>query len=126
MARILIIDDEEDVRATVRQMLEVAGHEVDEAAGGEDGIRRFSLHPFDLVITDILMPGKGGLTTIRDLRERFPQARVLAISGGGKDKKLNFLSTARTYPGVQTLEKPFSRAGLMTAVNELLLSDSSL
>ncbi|MBE0617583.1 MAG: response regulator [Proteobacteria bacterium] len=123
MARILIIDDEEDVRSTLRQMLEVAGHQVDEAAEGEEGVRRFSLRPHDLVITDILMPVKGGLTTIREIRERYPQAKILAISGGGKDKKLSFLSTARTFPGVRTLGKPFSRADLLTTVQELLASE---
>ncbi|MBE0617974.1 MAG: response regulator [Proteobacteria bacterium] len=120
MARILVVDDEEPVRAMIRQMLEGAGHVVEEAEDGEAGIRAYRTRPSDLVITDILMPNKGGLVAIKEMRAAFPDARVIAISGGGRTGRLSFLSTARTFPGVRTLKKPFRRADLLSLVDEVL------
>lgn len=120
MARILVIDDEEPVRAMLREMLQRAGHEVTEAADGDAGLSAFRSQPPDLVITDILMPAKGGLVTIKEIRSLDPAARIIAISGGGKTGKLSFLSTARTFPGVKTLRKPFRRAELLGLVEEVL------
>ncbi|MBI5441894.1 MAG: response regulator [Deltaproteobacteria bacterium] len=123
MARILIIDDEEPVRSMLRQMLEGAGYEVEEASDGDEGIRLFRSKPADLVVTDLLMPNKGGLVTISELRREHPAVRVIAISGGGRNGKLNFLSTARTFAGVRTLRKPFRRAELLEMVADVLASD---
>jgi len=120
MARILVIDDEEPVRAMIRQMLERAGHAVEEAADGDAGIRAYRARPADLVITDILMPAKGGLVVIKEMRAACPDARFIAISGGGRTGRLSFLSTARTFPGVRTLKKPFRRADLLSLVEEVL------
>jgi CheY-like chemotaxis protein len=120
LARILIIDDEEPVRVMLRQMLEREGHEVAEGTCGREGLALYRQRPADLVITDILMPETGGLVAISELRAEFPDARIVAISGGGRDGRLNFLATARTFPGVRTLRKPFSRADLLEAVNALL------
>lgn len=120
MARILIIDDEEPVRVMLRQMLEREGHEVVEAACGDEGLALYRAQPTELVITDILMPRTGGLVAISELRKEFPSARIIAISGGGRDGRLNFLATAKTFPGVLTLRKPFQRAELLQAVAILL------
>lgn len=123
VARILIIDDEEPVRSMLRQMLEGAGYDVQEACDGDEGLRLFRTNPADLVVTDLLMPNKGGLITISELRRDHPDARVIAISGGGRNGKLNFLSTARTFPGVRTLRKPFRRAELLDVVAEVLAAE---
>jgi CheY-like chemotaxis protein len=121
MRRILIIDDEVPVREMLRQMLEREGYEVSEAEDGESGLKLYRSAPADLVITDILMPGKGGLVAISDLRREFPKVSIIAISGGGRSGKLNFLATARTFPGVRTLRKPFRRSELLDAVRESLV-----
>lgn len=120
MARILVIDDEEPVRTLVREMLQRAGHEVEEAFDGDQGLASFHRHPADLVITDILMPTKGGLVTIKELRAAVPDVKIIAMSGGGKTGKLSFLSTARTFPGVRTLKKPFRRSELLNLVEATL------
>lgn len=122
MAKVLIIDDEEPVRLMLRQMLERAGHQVAEARDGDEGIEAYRRAPADLVITDILMPNKGGLAAIGELRREFPSTRIIAISGGGRGGKLMFLASARTYPGVVTLKKPFTRNELMEAVTAVLAS----
>lgn len=120
MARILIIEDDLLVRGVVRDVLEEAGHQVDEASDGEEGVARYGTRRFDLVITDILMPKRGGLNVIREIRRLRPRAKVIAISGGGKDGKLSFLSTARSFGGVVTLAKPFQHQELLAKVGELL------
>ncbi len=120
MAKILVVEDEEHVRDVLRQMLEQAGHRVRTATDGEEAVRVWRLWRPDLTVTDILMPNKGGLVLIKEIREISPTAPILAISGGGRTGKLNFLSTARTFPGVVTLRKPFSRKEFLSAVEQAL------
>lgn len=120
MAKVLVIEDEEQVRDIIRQTLERAGHEVFEAADGEEGIEAYRANKVDLVITDILMPKKGGLVTILELRQENPDLKIIAMSGGGRSGKLNFLSTAKTFPGVKTFRKPFRKTEFLAVVDELL------
>lgn len=120
MALILIIDDEKMMREVLRDTLEGAGYRVLEADDGVQGVELFCRHCPDLVITDILMPNKGGLHVIAEVRKLHPGAKIVAMSGGGRDGKLNFLSTARTFPGVMTLNKPCPRKELLAAVGQLL------
>lgn len=120
MAKILVVDDEPEVREILGEMLARAGHEVFRAADGEEGLRAFREHRPDLVVTDLLMPVRGGLSLIVEMREVDPEARVLAISGGGPRGNLNFLDTARALGGVETLRKPFRRAEFLAAVDRTL------
>lgn len=102
MTRILVIDDEPQVRAMLRQMLEREGYEVVEAEEGEEGMRRYREQPVDLVITDILMPQKEGIETIRALRRTNPGVKIIAISGGGRMSKLDScLLPRRSAPSVR-------------------------
>jgi DNA-binding NtrC family response regulator len=120
MARILVVDDEASVREVLRDLLTDAGHQVVEAVDGEDALRRFRVASTDLVITDILMPNAGGLNLLGALSQKAPALPMIAISGGGKDGKLNFLSTAATFPTVRTLKKPFHVTDLLGLVQESL------
>lgn len=81
MARILLIDDEPLVRRTLQLALENAGHSVATAEDGEGGIALARTLGFDLLVTDVLMPGRDGLDTIMDMRRERPAMRILAISG---------------------------------------------
>ena len=81
MARILVIDDEADMRGLLEETLQSAGHEVSLAADGEEGMKRFRARPADLVITDLYMPGQEGLETIMQLRREFPSVAIMAMSG---------------------------------------------
>ena len=121
MARILIVDDEELFRKMLRQMLELAGHKVTEAADGAEGIEAYRKAPTDLVITDIFMPDKEGISTIQDLKQEFPDAKVIAVTGGGnKSCGYEYLKFAETVGADKTLSKPFERQEILDAIQELL------
>ncbi len=120
MTRILVIDDEDQVRSMLRQMLEREGYEVLEAPNGKVGIDLCRQEPSDLVITDIIMPDKEGIETILDLRRDFPDVRIIAISGGGRIRPENHLHLAAAAGVLRTLAKPFTRQEILQAVAELV------
>ena len=120
MARILVIDDEAPVRAMLQQMLERSGHNVTVATEGEEGMLLFHDDPADIVITDIFMPEKEGIETILELRKQAPQTKIIAISGGGRAGKLDFLATAKNLGAHQALAKPFERKELLDAIDAVL------
>ena len=120
MARILIIDDNTEVLGTYCRILEHAGYEVVVTVDGKKGIRLFrGIFP-DLVITDILMPEKEGLETIRELKRDFPDVKIIAISGGDKVGPGNYLKMAKNIGAMCTLAKPIEREELLKAVRECL------
>lgn len=122
VARILVIDDEPQVRAMLRQMLEREGYEVLEAEEGGAGMKLYQTQSPDLVITDILMPGKEGIETILAMRKAHPDVKIIAISGGRRMGKLDILPIAQTFGAVYTLAKPFEREELLEAVQAVLAS----
>jgi DNA-binding response OmpR family regulator len=120
VARILIIDDEDQPRRMLQQVLIRAGYDVVEARDGNQGLQLFRVSQTDLIITDILMPEKEGLETIIDLRREFPAVKIIAISGGGRTGNLNFLEVAKRLGAQRTLQKPFELQEMLIAVRELL------
>ena len=114
MATILIIDDEEPIRALLRTTLESAGYEVTEAPNGRIGLELYRHKPTELVITDILMPELNGLDMLLELTREFLHAKVIAISGVGGEQ--NVLDVAKLLGARQTLQKPFSLPQLLDAV----------
>ena len=122
MAHILLIDDDELLRDTVMQMLELDGHRVSEAATGDAGLRTFASTPgIDLVITDILMPGTDGTRVIVKLRQGKPNLPIIAISGGRRALSPEFsLETAAVAGASLQLAKPFGRRELQDAVKTVL------
>ena len=119
MASILAIDDDAMVRGMLVATLSSAGHavvDVDNARGGLQSIRA-SLP--DLVITDIVMPGKDGIETIIELRRDFPKLPVIAMSGQSEFSPL-YLKMAKPLGAVKILKKPFSMDVLLRAVDEVL------
>lgn len=120
MARILVIDDNEDVRAVVSGVLESAGHEVTVAPNGARGIEQQRKSPAEVVITDIVMPEKEGIETIRDLKQEFPELRIIAMSGAGMLNTANYLLTAKALGAHAVLRKPFGPSALLELVQDLL------
>ncbi len=126
MARILLIDDDAQLRDTVSQLLALDGHQVSEAADGHLGLARLDHgERFDLVITDMLMPVTDGAQVIVDLKKRCPGLPVLAISGGRRAlSPAVSLDTAQLVGACHALAKPFGRAKLQEAVTAALASSS--
>jgi CheY-like chemotaxis protein len=122
MARVLIIDDEPEIRTLVQAVLDGAGYQTIQASDGREGIAIQRKNPSDLIITDLIMPGQEGLETIIELRRLYPKVRIVAMSGGGHGGVLDFLPMASQLGAARTLAKPFTRDQLLTAVREALAS----
>jgi YesN/AraC family two-component response regulator len=120
MARILIIDDELQIREMLTQMIEREGHEVLSADNGKTGIRLNRDFMADVVITDIFMPEKEGIETIMELRAGNPAVKIIAISGGGSKGQVDYLKIAKSLGATRALSKPVKRKDLMTTIDELL------
>ncbi len=120
MARILVIDDEENVRAAIRKMLQMAGHEIVEAADGEEAVRRYHEEPTDLVITDILMPGRIGLDVIEELRRKYPRVKIIVMTAYLEE----VFSMAEELGANRSITKPFKQQDLLRTVQELLEEDA--
>ena len=120
MAEILIIEDQNEVRELLSTLLSRSGHRVREARDGQEGIHSFRTSRADLVITDLIMPRKEGLETIIDLRKEFPDLKIIAISGGGRAGRKDYLKTAELCGASRIFHKPFDIDELLAAVDELL------
>lgn len=120
MKRILIIDDDDQVRKLMATMLEREGYCVDQLNDGVNAYHQYSAEPYDVVITDIIMPEKEGLETIMEIRRDYPECRVIAISGGGRISPSDCLSMAKRLGAAYTFSKPFERAELLNAVRKLV------
>ena len=130
MARIIVIDDEKDIRNVLKEVLERAGFDVEIAGNSDEGLELLREKGADLVITDIIMPGKDGVDTVYNIRREFPNTRVIVISGGGNVAPLEYeptaikttayLASAFAAGADVTLAKPFDRGELLNIVNKLV------
>jgi DNA-binding response OmpR family regulator len=121
MARILVIEDDESIRLLYKRRLEMVGHQVIDAPDGDAGTRLYRADPTDLIITDIVMPGKEGIETIRELRRDFPEAKIIAVSGGGEAiAGSTCLQLAHHLGADRTFAKPINWGRLLDAVNDLV------
>ncbi|MFC1629367.1 response regulator [Gemmatimonadota bacterium] len=115
---ILVIDDEENIRELVRAILENAGYTVLEAADGSIGIEVFRANQVDLIITDLIMPGKEGIETISELKKEQPDVKVIAMSGAVNSS--TYLHMAGSLGADETISKPFHMHELLETVERLL------
>ncbi|MDY0389934.1 response regulator [Desulfobulbus oligotrophicus] len=118
--RILVIDDDDQMRTLLRQVMEWAGYEVMEAENGREGMQKHLKQPADLVITDLIMPEQEGLETITSLKKAYPAIKIIAISGGGRIGPEAYLPAAQELGADKVFTKPFDVHELAEAVRELL------
>jgi len=118
--RILVIDDDPDVRGSLTKILTRAGYEVVEAADGAAGVELQHRAPADVIITDIFMPGLDGLQTIRQLKREGSGVKVIAVSGGDRTGTIDLKEHARLMGAFKVLAKPFEMHELLQAVKEAL------
>jgi CheY-like chemotaxis protein len=115
VARILLIDDNDFVRETIRRVLAVSGHNVETAVDGTAGLAKFAPAAFDVVLCDLFMPGEGGTGTMRRIRDQDPRVGIIAISGGSGGTPED-LATTVDHGADLALAKPFSNRDLLDAV----------
>lgn len=115
--RLLVVDDEPAVAKIAERLLQQAGYDVESAIGARDALSRFDTQHFDMVISDVVMPGMSGPELVRELTRRRPELRVLFVSGYADDDALVADIAARQ---VAFLPKPFSRASLLHKVRDVL------
>jgi DNA-binding NtrC family response regulator len=118
MARILVIEDDADVQALMRDVLSESGHLVFLANDGREGPSRYRHERPDLVITDIFMPERNGLDVILELAPT--HAKIIAMSGGGDLDRSDHLDDAIYFGACRGLAKPFTANALISAVDEAL------
>ena len=119
MAKILVVDDEAPIRQVIARVLTRAGHEISEAADGAAAASKLKAEPFDLVITDIVMPNLDGLETLMNLARDGEKVPVIAMSGIYPQSSL-YLKVAKSLGARLTLSKPFNESELVAAVENVL------
>ena len=124
MAHILIVDDDPMIRIALRQALRSEGHKVTEAPDGQAALVLYRERHPDLIITNIVMPEKDGLETIKELRRDFPDAKIIALTGYEESVAGGHLELAREYGAAHAFTKPFDRDKMVAAVKELLAAGS--
>jgi DNA-binding NtrC family response regulator len=117
MARILVIDDEQSVRAAIEQALKIKDHEVIGAEDGTEALKQYSEESADLIITDMYMPGQDGIGVMVQFRKLAPQLPIIAMSGNPKG---DVLMIAEKLGAIGVLEKPFEVKELLSLVERAL------
>ncbi len=120
MKKILVIDDDIIARTTIALILVGAGFQVVTAEDGNKGLVCMHNEQPDVVITDLIMPGKEGIETIRDILAEQSKAKIIAISGGGRACNLEYLHLAKALGAIETLAKPFEPEDLLSCVDRCL------
>jgi CheY-like chemotaxis protein len=118
--RLLVADDDADMRQSMRLLLERVGHEVELAADGADALNLQRGRACDILITDIFMGEADGLEAIENFRHEFPAVRIIAMSGGSRRfSGDSYLATARLAGADAVLLKPFEIDELLGMLNKL-------
>tara|TARA_B100001179_G_C18601140_1_gene410361 strand:- start:23 stop:382 length:360 start_codon:yes stop_codon:yes gene_type:complete len=118
--RILVVEDDELVLETLKELLKARDHDVETACNGDEALKVMrEENKFDVLISDIIMPEKEGIETISEAKLIQPDLKVIAISGGGRTNNLDFLELAKKIGADKTLAKPFKNGDLMEALSSL-------
>ena len=118
--RVLVAEDNADMRAMMKMVLEEAGYDTQFAADGRGALESQREHPADVLITDIFMPETDGMETIDRFKSRFPQTRIIAMSGGGEKSRMDYLTIADNLGVNATLRKPFDAKTLLQTLQIVL------
>lgn len=118
MLNILVVDDEEQMRTMLREMLEREGYNVMSVPNGALALKVHRENPADLIIVDMIMPEKEGIDTIIELKRDFPEVNIFAMSGGGRNEPEQYLHMAKRLGADRTFTKPFKRSKLLEAIKD--------
>ncbi|HKQ26354.1 MAG TPA: response regulator [Burkholderiales bacterium] len=117
MTRVLVIDDNDDFRNLALRWFQIHGVEAEGASDGAEGLELQRARPATVIVTDIFMPEKDGIETIRELLREFPAAKIIAMTG--HESLTNYDAFAREIGAAKTFKKPFKLDDLLAAVKEL-------
>jgi CheY-like chemotaxis protein len=117
---VLVVDDHRDIRDFMQIALEAEGYSVHTATEGEQALAMQRECPADLLVTDLFMPGREGMSTIEGFKAEFPGTRIIAISAGGGTGERDFLPAAALIGADATLRKPFTADQLIEAVRTVM------
>jgi CheY-like chemotaxis protein len=120
MDEIVVVDDDALMRELLAEWLSAAGYRVRQAETGNDALQLLRSQAAGLLITDMDMPGRDGAQTLEEARRLQPGLAVIAISGGARKGRRDWVATARDLGAANTLAKPFERADLLAAVAKIL------
>mgnify|MGYP000411485681 CR=1 FL=1 len=120
MATLLLVEDDDLVRDMLSQVLQRAGHDVIGAANGEEATEQLKRCEPEILITDIIMPKKSGITLISEVKQRHPNLEVIAISGGGRLDPIGYLDLSESLGASVSFEKPVDNSALLMAIDLLL------
>lgn len=122
MAKILLVEDDDLVRDMLAQVLKRASYEVESAANGEEATELLKKMEPDVMVTDIIMPKKSGITLISEVKNKHPNMEIIAISGGGRLDPTGYLDLSESLGASISFEKPVDKAALLMAIDLLLQS----
>lgn len=120
MAKILLVEDDNLVRDMLTQVLQRANHEVICATNGEEATEYLKNNTPDIMVTDIIMPKKSGITLISEVKNRHPNLEIIAISGGGRLDPTGYLDLSESLGASVSFEKPIDNTALLMAIDLLL------
>lgn len=118
--RVLVVDDDPEMRGAVERILSAAGYAVDLAADGDQAIAAQRARPADVVITDVFMPTRDGLETIQFFHAQYPDLPIIAMTGGSPTGRIDeYLNVAEVAGARATLRKPFAAQALLDSLSAL-------
>jgi two-component system response regulator (stage 0 sporulation protein F) len=120
MAKILLVEDDDLVRDMLAQVLQRASHEVISATNGDEATELLKTIEPDIMVTDIIMPKKSGITLISEVKNKHPNMEIIAISGGGRLDPTGYLDLSESIGATVSFEKPVDKAALLMAIDLLL------
>jgi two-component system response regulator (stage 0 sporulation protein F) len=120
MAKILLVEDDNLVRDMLVQVLQRASHEVESATNGEEATEILKRIKPDIMVTDIIMPKKSGITLISEVKSQHPNMEIIAISGGGRLDPIGYLDLSESLGASVSFEKPVDKSALLMAIDLLL------
>ena len=119
--KVLVTDDDAELRDVICRFLELADHEPIEASNGVECIKQLRANKdVQLLVLDVIMPEQEGIETLTQVREEFPQLKLLMVSGGGRTQAGDYLNMAKSLGAHETLAKPFRAEQFLDTVNRLL------
>ena len=120
MPRVLVIEDDMPLRATLRKVLEQAGHTVFDASDGRQGLALWHREQTDVVVTDLYMPEKDGIEVLLEIKRFTTPTKIVVMSGGGLRSVIDWSASVLSLGADGVIEKPFDKQKLLTVIQDVL------